>query len=383
MRIFTGSFSAVVGSLGMLAGCALPAPPDGGPRDEVGPKVLRPSVPMGATSVDAHSLEWTFDEFVVLNNPAVNLRVSPPLPSEPTVTLSGKALKISWEGSLLSDRTYLIQFGNSVRDLHEGNPMAEPFWVFATGSRIDSGRIAGAVRDPWTGKALDAKAVVLYAKSDEDSAVYREPLYGTRSDKEGRFVLPYLAQGTYQIFAFDDPDGNLKLGTGEQTPISWLDREVVPGDTAIALWLGAQGAKPDSLAGYRALPADSAGVLKLRVVPEVPGPWIHELRTGGTLIWQGAGASSWTLDGLKPGKYALRSFLDRNENGQLDAGDWWTRTAAETPLDDPEAVEITVGWTVERLWRPGAAPSAQTDPGPQETESASAPPQGGSDPKRP
>jgi hypothetical protein len=50
----------------MLAGCALPAPPDGGPRDEVGPKVLRPSVPMGATSVDAHSLEWTFDEFVVL-----------------------------------------------------------------------------------------------------------------------------------------------------------------------------------------------------------------------------------------------------------------------------------------------------------------------------
>ncbi len=370
----------LAGALALGSGCALPAPPDGGPRDENGPKVLKSSVPMGATAVQVQELEWTFDEYVVLNNPAANLRVSPPLPSAPDVRLTGKTLKINWKGWLSPDRTYMIQFGSSVRDLHEGNPMSEPFWVFSTGTAIDSGVVAGTLLDPWTGKPHDGKAVVLYTAEAADSAMYRDPVYGTRSSKEGRFTLPYLANGSYRILAFDDPDGNLKLGTGEQSPIAWHTVDVSPGDTAVQLWLGAAGAEPDSAIAYRELPVDSAGVLKLSVAPEANGPWVHQLRRDGIVLWQGSGAGTWTLAGLKPGKYSLRSFVDRNKNGQLDAGDWWTRTEAERPLDDPEAVEITVGWTVERLWRPGASPSVQTDLGPQGTGSASAPPQGGSGP---
>jgi hypothetical protein len=87
------------------------------------------------------------------------------------------------------------------------------------------------------------------------------------------------------------------------------------------------------------------------------------------------------LEGLRPGKYQLQSFLDGNQNERLDAPNWWARTEAELPLADPESIEVTVGWTVERLWRPGASPAPQTGPGPPEKGSASAPPQGESSPK--
>lgn len=380
MRLIFHSFSAFVGAVVLASSCALPAPPDGGPRDQEGPNVVKSNIKLGATSVSVQALEWTFDEYVVLNNPAANLRVSPPLPSVPEVRLNGKTLKMNWEGALSADRTYMIQFGNAVRDLHEGNPMAAPFWVFSTGATIDSGVVSGMLHDPWTAKGQDGKAVVLYSVAAADSAMYLDPVYGTRSDKNGRFTLPYLADGSYRIMAFDDPDGNLKLGTGEKSPIAWLAGAVQTGDTAVQLWLSAAGAKADSSAAYRPLPADSAGVLRIQIVPEPEGPWVHQLRRDGIVLWQGFGTGKWTLEGLKPGKYGLRSFVDRNGNGQLDAGDWWTRTEAETPVDDPEAVEITVGWTVERLWRPGASPSGQTDPGPQGTGSASVPPQGGSGP---
>jgi len=365
----------------LVGGCALPTPPDGGPRDTNGPVVVESSVPLGSTSVQANTLTWTFDEYVVLNNPGASIRTSPPIPDEPRYSLKGKTLKMSWDGGLEPDRTYIIQFGNGIRDLHENNPMSEPFWVFATGTKIDSGQIRGVVVNPLTGKPWDNQAVVLHRIDAPDSAVFTPPVYGSRSGKDGGFTLPYLAEGSYQIFAFSDPDGNLQLGTGEKSPVAWNPHTVAPGDSLV-LWLADSEAKSDSLCVVQKLPADSSGVLKLTIAPATGGPWAHQLRRDGIVVWQGSGTNSWTLEGLKPGKYQLQSFADLNENGKLDAPDWWTRIEAERPIVDPEAIEVTVGWTVERQWLPGASPAMQTDPGPQETGSASAPPRGGLDPIR-
>jgi hypothetical protein len=258
--------------------------------------------------------------------------------------------------------------------------MGEPYWVFATGAKIDSGQIRGVLLNPLTGKPWDNQAVVLHAAGGPDSAVFTPPVYGSRSGKDGSFTLPYLADGRYQVFAFSDPDGNLQLGTGEKSPVAWYPMPAAAGDSLV-LWLADPAAKPDSVALFRQLPADSSGVFKLTVAPATDGPWVHQLRRDGIVVWQGSGANSWTLEGLKPGKYQLQSFLDGNQNDRLDAPNWWTRTEAELPLADPESIEVTVGWTVERLWRPGASPAPQTGPGPPEKGSASAPPQGESSPK--
>jgi len=373
--VFVNALTLIVG------GCALPTPPDGGPRDTDGPVVVESSVPIGSTSVQTNTLTWTFDEYVVLNNPGASIRTSPPIPGEQRYSLKGKTLKMSWDGSLEPDRTYIIQFGNGIRDLHENNPMSEPFWVFATGTRIDSGQIRGVVLNPLTGKPWDNQAVVLHKGDAPDSAVFTPPLYGSRSGKDGRFTLPYLADGSYQIFAFSDPDGNLQLGTGEKSPVAWFSDRVDLGDSLV-LWLADPTTKPDSVAQFRKLPADSSGVLKLTAAPATDGPWVHQLRRDQIIVWQGLGAGTWTLEGLKPGKYQLLSFTDLNENGKIDAPDWWTRTEAETPIADPEAIEVTVGWTVERQWLPGASQAPQTGPGQPGAGSASVTAQGGVGPLR-
>ncbi len=373
--VFVNALTLIVG------GCALPTPPDGGPRDTDGPVVVESNVPIGSTSVQTNTLTWSFDEYVVLNNPVASIRTSPPIPGEPRYLLKGKTLKMSWDGSLEPDRTYIIQFGNGIRDLHENNPMSEPFWVFATGTTIDSGQIRGVVLNPSTGKPWDNQAVVLHKGDAPDSAVFTPPVYGSRSGKDGRFTLPYLADGSYQIFAFSDPDGNLQLGTGEKSPVAWFSERVTPGDSLV-LWLSDPTAKPDSVAQFRQLPADSSGVLKLTVAPGTDGTWVHQLRRDGIVVWQGSGTNSWTLEGLKPGTYQLQSFADLNENGKLDAPDWWTRTEAETPIPDPEAIEVTVGWTVERQWLPGASPAPQTGPDQPKTGSASGLLRGGLGPIR-
>jgi hypothetical protein len=376
LNYFVNAFALIV------SGCALPTPPDGGPRDTDGPVVTESNVALGSTSVRTHSLTWTFDEYVVLNNPSANIRTSPPIPGETRYSLNGKTLKMSWLGDLEADRTYIIQFGNGVRDLHEGNPMSAPFWVFATGTRIDSGEIRGTVLNPLTGKPWDNQAVVLHAADAADSAVFTPPVYGTRTGKDGGFTLPYLAEGTYQIFAFSDPDGNLQLGTGEKAPVAWFERAVAPTDSLV-LWLADPDSKADSVVPYRPLPADSSGVLKLSILPSTDGPWAHELRREGFVVWNGFGASQWTLEGLKPGTYKLQSFVDLNENGRLDGPNWWTRTKAEIPMTDPEAIEVTVGWTVERQWLPGASLAPETGLDLREKESASEPQRGGLGPIRP
>lgn len=363
--VFVNALTLIVG------GCALPTPPDGGPRDTEGPNVQGSSVSMGATSVRVSELEWTFDEYVVLNNPSATIRSSPPLPGTPTYSLRGKTLKMKWEGALEPDRTYIIQFGNGIRDLHENNPMSEPFWVFATGEAIDSGLIRGQLLNPLTGQPWENHAVVLHDADAPDSAVFTPPVYGTRTGKDGQFTLPYLADGHYQIFAFSDPDGNLQLGTGEKSPVAWFADRVAPGDSLV-LWLADAKATADSIHPYRHLPSDSSGVLTLSITPVTDDqPWVHQLRRDGIVVWQGLGAGTWTLEGLKPGKYQLQSFADLNENGTLDAPNWWTRTEAEIPIVDPESIEVTAGWTVERQWLPGASQAPQKGPDLQEKGSAS------------
>jgi hypothetical protein len=172
------------------------------------------------------------------------------------------------------------------------------------------------------------------------------------------------------------------LGTGEKTPIAWLAATAGPGDTALQLWLGDPAGKADSITAYRRLPEDSSGVLRLHIAPEFEGAWVHQLQRDGQILWQELGSGSWDVPGLKPGMYRLRSFLDANQNGALDYPNWWTRTEAELPISDAEPIEVTVGWTVERHWRPGASPVPQTGPDPQERGSASAPLQGEPGPTR-
>ena len=172
--------------ISLIVSCALPAAPDGGPRDTTPPKIIFSSVENNSTNVLTNELKWTFDEYVVLQSPSRNIFSSPPLPENTKYEIRGKSLIISWDNDLLSSSTYVIQMGAAIKDLHEGNVLKGIQWVFSTGSSLDSGEIIGQIIDSWSNSPAKDIAVCLYPdQGSNDSVIFKPALYSSRTDDSG------------------------------------------------------------------------------------------------------------------------------------------------------------------------------------------------------
>lgn len=358
-----------------ITGCALPASPDGGPRDQQPPIILTASIRLGSTGIEAEKATWTFDEYVVLASPQQNMLSSPPLPAGTTYELKGKTLVISWPEPLLDSSTYVLQWGNTVRDLHEGNVLKGIQWVFSTGNALDSGELRGQVVDPWSGKGVKDAAVCLYPADVGDSCVMGPARYATRSNDSGYYHFTYLRENmSYALRAFADADGNNKLSTGEITPIAVTATaqaqryvESAPYDLAPPLPLLSATAIADSLLDWTPWGEDSAGVFSFTYVHGC-GPMIGDslaYPNARPIVIQLKGKlgvyAEWTsmtpcatqkgeVHGLPPGKYTLQAFYDQNSNGVLDAGDYWEVQQPETRIFAKDPIEIKAQWTIESTW---------------------------------
>ena len=145
------------------AGCAQVGSPDGGGRDEVPPMVVESDPPFGQTLFDRTAFTLTFDEFVQLQDARRQILVSPPLPAPPRAMVRGRSVMVDLGDSLLADRTYIVQFGESIRDLRESNVAGGLTYVFSTGMALDSARVMGRVEDAWTGEPGAGARVLLYS----------------------------------------------------------------------------------------------------------------------------------------------------------------------------------------------------------------------------
>ena len=101
--------------------CANVVSPTGGPKDKIPPIVLSAVPENQSTMFEGKEIVINFDEYVTLNNPNANILISPPLEKNPDYKLSGKSLIIKFKEPLRNETTYSINFGESIKDLHEGN----------------------------------------------------------------------------------------------------------------------------------------------------------------------------------------------------------------------------------------------------------------------
>jgi uncharacterized protein (DUF2141 family) len=376
--------------MSIIWGCALPTAPDGGPRDKEAPVILEASIPNGSVQVSATEATWKFDEFVVLNAPQQNFTSSPPLSSGTTYELKGKSFKVAWPEPLRENTTYVFQWGNTIRDLHEGNVLKGVQWVFSTGNQLDSGEIQGRVVDPWTGEGVKDAAVCLYPAPNEipqastrsDSCVFQTAMYATRTNDSGYYTFSFLrTDTTYTLRAFADADGNNKLSIGELTPIGFLANTWKPWgspwkenwgpvDYLPPLLLMDQKAVSDSLLDWEPWGADSSGTFQLtwqhQCGPRYSSedgdlahpeghPFVIQLKgkEGIYAEWESATPCkkhSVTLTGLPPGTYTLQAVYDCNANGVLDPGNYWEEEVPETRIFAKEKVEIKANWEVETVW---------------------------------
>ena len=198
----------------LMIRCANVVTPSGGPKDEKPPVVLNTSPENNITNFKGKSIHITFDEFVTLNNPSNNVLISPPMNKKPTYRTSGKTLIIRFEEPLRPNTTYSINFGDAIKDLHEGNVLTGYAFNFSTGESIDSLSLKGKVMSASTLSPAEGFIVGLYANDNEiltlDSLPYKvKPNYITTTDKKGLFQFSGLADKEYLIFAIKDNNANL------------------------------------------------------------------------------------------------------------------------------------------------------------------------------
>ncbi|MBR5664118.1 MAG: Ig-like domain-containing protein, partial [Bacteroidales bacterium] len=198
----------------LLVGCANVVMPSGGPKDTKSPVVLEASPANNSTGFTGKTIHLTFDEFVTLNNPTNNVLISPPVSKKPTYRTSGKTLIIKFEEPLQPNTTYSINFGDAIKDLHEGNIFKGYTFNFSTGASIDSLSLKGKVISASALTPMDGMIVGLYSDDNEsvtlDSLPYKvKPNYITTTDKQGVFEFSGLADKDYLVFALKDANSNL------------------------------------------------------------------------------------------------------------------------------------------------------------------------------
>lgn len=228
------------------AGCAQVGSPTGGPKDETPPQLLAADPPVGATAVRPTSLRLTFDEYVKVGSWRQQLLVSPPLEGAVDLVVRGKEIELTWEGELRDNTTYVVQFGEGVVDVNEGNSAVNLVHAFSTGPQLDTLKVQGAVVDALDGSPSKFQRVLLYPSTWPVDSVLAgvAPQYVGATDEEGLFEVAYLPSGSFRVLAVEDANRNYAWDEGERAAVG--PERVQAGDTAVHVLRSGSTAAPQS-----------------------------------------------------------------------------------------------------------------------------------------
>ncbi len=191
----------------MVNGCARPGRPPGGPEDRIPPMVV-------STWPDTFAvIEPTRDPIEIRFNERISERptqgtlddavlVSPET-GEIRVDHSRAGLEIEVLGGLRSDLVYRVRVLPTIKDLFN-NPMEGPFeLVFSTGAEFQHNVIAGVIRD-----RITADPVPNVRVAATELGAGEPPVYVTKTDSAGIYLLRYLPPASYAVSVFEDLNRN-------------------------------------------------------------------------------------------------------------------------------------------------------------------------------
>ncbi len=210
--VFTQKITTVLFVL-LLAGCAGQVPPDGGPIDYEPPKIVSSYPANNTTQFHDQKIAIKFDKYVDRRSVEQSIFISPNV-GELEFEWSGREIEIRFTEKLREQRTYVVNIGTDVVDLHNKNRMAQAFSLaFSTGDAIDRGAIEGQIvgaqpKDPPEGVMVFAY-LLFPGAPDTLNPITTKPDYITQTGKSGNFALRYLLLGSYRLLAVRDEYHNL------------------------------------------------------------------------------------------------------------------------------------------------------------------------------
>ena len=202
-------------SLIILFGCAKRGTPTGGPKDSIPPILVNASPKLNSTNFDSEEIRLTFDEWIKLDKVQDQLIISPPLEksSYEIKPLSGVTKKVflNFLDSLAPETTYTINFGNSIQDNNENNPLTFFSYTFSTGETIDSLYIRGNTKDAFSQESDEFISLQLYRVDSlfKDSIIFNDkPTYISNTLDSTNYKFQNLKEGKYLLIALKDVDNN-------------------------------------------------------------------------------------------------------------------------------------------------------------------------------
>ncbi|HEY6956021.1 MAG TPA: Ig-like domain-containing protein, partial [Flavisolibacter sp.] len=195
-------------------GCANMIPPSGGPRDTIPPEFVSANPHDSTVNFKGDRIVLNFNEELDdPKDPRNNIIFTPSFDVDPEVTTKGKAVTVRFRDTMLrSNTTYVINFGNSIVDLTEGNPVKNFIYTFSTGPYLDSLEISGKVLLAEGGVDTTLN-VALYRDQRDSSILTKNPQYVVRLDRNGNFRFHNLPKDTFAIYAFGG--GNRRYQRGQ------------------------------------------------------------------------------------------------------------------------------------------------------------------------
>jgi uncharacterized protein (DUF2141 family) len=227
LHIVKNLFSALSAFLLLLlSNCANEIAPTGGTKDTTPPKLIA-SFPKNETrNFNAKKIVLKFDEFLNYSLNVAQIQVTPEMKPAAKFYVEGKKIIVNLPKKLDSNVTYNLMFGNTIKDINEGNPIQDFGFCFSTGDSLDVCFLSGTSISLNDMKPAEKIMVGLYSENTD----YNKPVYFTNTDKSGAFVLRNIKQGNYFVAAFEDRNLNRIFDKGDGIS-GFLDSVVFLRDT--------------------------------------------------------------------------------------------------------------------------------------------------------
>ena len=200
--------------------CASTMTPTGGPKDTLPPIIVAMEPDNFTTNIDTlhpPKIYVEFDEYVQLKDQQKELYTSPAMKKQPTVTRRGRGIVITIKDTLRPNTTYAINFGSSIQDNNESNPLHAMRYVFSTGDEIDSMYMSGYTADSYKADSVSKSFIYFFiadsveTPSEWDSTMFKyKPHVIARAEKNGIFIAQNLKPVDYRIYAFEDTNNNME-----------------------------------------------------------------------------------------------------------------------------------------------------------------------------
>lgn len=208
--------------------CANISSPQGGPKDSLPPIIVSATPHFGNTNFKGKEIFIGFNEYVQIKDQQKEFFTSPMMKRNPTITTSGRGIRITILDTLAENQTYALNFGNSVVDNNEGNILSDLRYVFSTGSEIDSMVMSGYTVSASKGDSV-SKSLIFFYPAELDSIpeydsllLKHKPVAVARAASNGIFIAQNLKPIDYKIYAIQDNNNNFTYDP-ETDMVGFLD----------------------------------------------------------------------------------------------------------------------------------------------------------------